>query len=109
MVPFGRQVESLSLTSGALTAEIEGHFISLLMELLKRFRILEVVRKQIRYIQPYDAFEQLDYHKKGIIGISEFRKFFYENDFNVTDKQLYYLLHGMRRRCYRDINLEVFC
>ena len=27
----------------------------------------------------------------------------------MTDKQLYYLLHGLRRRCYRDVNLEVFC
>lgn len=45
MMPFGRRPESLILTGGALTAEIEGHFISLLIEILKRFRILEVVRK----------------------------------------------------------------
>jgi hypothetical protein len=70
---------------------------------------VEVVRKQIKYIQPYDAFQQIDHHKTGFIGIPELRKFFFENDFNVTDQQLYYLLHGLRRRCYRDINLEVFC
>jgi Ca2+-binding EF-hand superfamily protein len=109
LVPFGRQVQSLNQSGGSLTAEIEGHFISLLIEILKRFRIVEVIRKQLKYIQPYDAFEQIDYHKKGIIGIPELRKLFFDNDFNVNDKQLYYLLHGLRRRCYRDVNLEVFC
>ena len=108
-MPFGRQVQSLSQNGGSLTAEIEGHFISLLVEILKRFRIVEVIRKQLRYIQPYDAFEHIDYHKTGELGIPELRKLLFENDFNVTDKQLYYLLHGLRRRCYRDINLEVFC
>ena len=51
----------------------------------------------------------MDYLKTGYIGVGELRRFFYDNDFNVTDKQLYYLLHGLRRRCYRDVNLEVFC
>jgi hypothetical protein len=41
--------------------------------------------------------------------VGALRRFLQENDFNVTDRQLYYLLHGLRRRCYRDINLEVFC
>ena len=77
--------------------------------MLKRFRIVEVIRKQLKYIQPYDAFEHIDNHKTGFIGIPELRKLFFDNDFNVNDQQLYYLLHGLRRRCYRDINLEVFC
>ena len=77
--------------------------------MLKRFRIVEVIRKQLKYIQPYDAFEHIDNYKTGFIGIPELRKLFFDNDFNVNDQQLYYLLHGLRRRCYRDINLEVFC
>lgn len=68
-----------------------------------------MARKQIKSIQPYDAFQEIDYLRTGYIGIGELRRLFYDNDFNVTDKQLYYLLHGLRRRCYRDVNLEVFC
>ena len=109
MTPFGRQVNALSLSGGSLTAEIEGHFISLLVEILKRFRIVEVIRRQLKYIQPYDAFEHIDHHKVGHISISSLRRLFFENDFNVNDSQLYFLLHGLRRRCYRDVNLEVFC
>lgn len=76
---------------------------------MKRFRILEVGRKQLKLIQPYDAFSHIDYLKTGHLGIGQLRKLFYDNDFNVTDRQLYYLLHGLRRRSYRDVNLEVFC
>lgn len=68
-----------------------------------------MARKQVKSIQPYEAFEEMDYLRSGCIGVGELRRLFYENDFNVTDKQLYYLLHGLRRRCYRDVNLEVFC
>jgi len=78
------------------------------VEILKRFRIIEVARKQLKYIQPYEAFGHIDYQLTGRIGIPSLRKFFFENDFNVSDSQLYYLLHGLRRRCYREVNLEVF-
>ena len=44
-----------------------------------------------------------------MITINDLRDFMYSNDFNVTPRQLYYLLHGLRRRCYRVVNLEVFC
>lgn len=91
--------------TGTVTAEAEGHLISLFIEILKRCRVLEVARKQIRYVQPYDAFSHIDHLRTGCIGIGELRKLFYDNDFNVTDRQLYYLLHGLRRRCYRDVNL----
>lgn len=63
----------------------------------------------MKYIQPYDAFQYIDYQKSGSIGIVSLRKLLLDNDFNVTDKQLYYLLHGLRRRCYRGVNLECFC
>lgn len=92
-----------------VSSEIEGHFISLLVEVLKRLRILEVARKQVRAIAPYDAFAEIDQLRSGALGVGALRRFLQANDFNVTDKQLYYLLHGLRRRCYRDVNLEVFC
>jgi Ca2+-binding EF-hand superfamily protein len=64
-----------------------------------------VARKQIQSILPYEAFEEIDHLKTGYIGVGALRRFFFENDFNVTEQQLYYLLHGLRKRCYRDINL----
>lgn len=109
ITPFGESHKGGNAKNGSLTAEIQGHFISLIVEILNRFRIIEVARKQVKYIQPYDAFEEIDYLKTGYIGIGELRRLFYENDFNVNDTELYYLLHGLRRRCYRDINLQVFC
>ena len=66
-------------------------------------------RKQLAAIQPYDAFLHIDSFKTGSIGVKELKKLFSENDFNVTDSQIYYLLHGLRRRAYKNINLEVFC
>lgn len=83
--------------------------MSLIVEILKRLRILEVVRKQIRAIPPYEAFAEIDHHRSGLLGVGSLRRLLQANDFNVTDQQLYYLLHGLRRRCYRDVNLEVFC
>lgn len=68
-----------------------------------------MARKQIRAIPPYDAFAEIDNFRSGLLSIGALRHFLQANDFNVTDKQLYYLLHGLRRRCYRDVNLEVFC
>jgi Ca2+-binding EF-hand superfamily protein len=109
ITPFGKSGPGGVTSGGTITSEIEGHFISLIVEILKRFRILEVGRKQLKFIQPYDAFSHIDYLKTGHLGIGQLRKLFYDNDFNVTDRQLYYLLHGLRRRCYRDINMEVFC
>ena len=60
-------------------------------------------------IPPYDAFAYLDPMKTGIIGLNELKKFLVYNDFRVTNAQLRFLLHGLRRRAYIEINLEVFC
>ncbi len=68
-----------------------------------------MTRKQIRSIPAYDAFAEIDTFRSGLLSVGSLRRFLQANDFNVTDKQLYYLLHGLRRRCYRDVNLEVFC
>jgi hypothetical protein len=106
---FGRRTEPANGKGSAVTAEIEGHFISLLAEVLKRLRILEVARKELRSVAPYDAFLEIDYLRTGQLGVGELRRLLAANDFNVSDQQLYYLLHGLRRRCYRDVNLEVFC
>lgn len=52
-----------------MTAEAEGHLISLFLEVIKRSRVLDVARKQVRYIQPYDAFAHIDNLRTGSIGV----------------------------------------
>ena len=60
-----------------MTAEAEGHLISLFLEVIKRSRVLDVARKQVRYIQPYDAFAHIDSLRTGSIGVCELRRFFF--------------------------------
>ena len=39
------------------------------MEYTKRFRIIEVARKQVAFIAPYNAFAEIDYLRSGLIGL----------------------------------------
>lgn len=66
---------------------------------------MEVSRKEIDFIAPYNAFEEIDYMKTGLIGLGELRRFFDVNDFTINDFQLRLLLHALRRRCYLEVNL----
>ena len=61
------------------------------------------------FIAPYNAFDQIDYARSGLVGLGELERFFRVNDFNISEFQLQLLLHGLRRRCYLEVNLEVFC
>ena len=61
------------------------------------------------FIAPYNAFEQIDYARTGLVGLGELERFFRVNDFDISETQLHLLLHGLRRRCYVEVNLEVFC
>ena len=69
ITPFNHS-GNIDLSGGSLSAEIEGLFISLLIEITKRFRILDVSRKEVMLIPPYDAFAYLDPMKTGIIGLN---------------------------------------
>ena len=99
ITPFGRPLPASS-SSGTVSAEIEGHFIALLMEYTKRFRIVEVGRKQVAFIAPYNAFAEIDHLRSGLIGLGELERFFFVNDFDISEDQTYLLLHSLRRRCY---------
>lgn len=70
------------------------------MEYTKRFRIVEVARKQVAFIAPYNAFAEVDYLRSGLIGLGEIERFFSVNDFELEQRQVYLLLHALRRRFY---------
>ncbi len=77
--------------------------------MLKRFRIIEESRKEIVFIKPWEAFSHLDCWKKGIIGLGDLQKFYQDNDFEIGSSSIQFLLHALRRRYHRDVNLELFC
>ena len=58
--------------------------MSLFTEYIKRFRIIEVSRKEVDFIAPYHAFEQIDYARSGVVGLGELERFFRVNDFEIS-------------------------
>jgi Ca2+-binding EF-hand superfamily protein len=99
ITPIDDQVREPGGDEG-VSAEAEGHFLSLIIEYLQRFRVLEVARREIASIAPYRAFAELDTFKTGLIGLDDLRRFLDNNEYELTERQLILLFHGLRRRCY---------
>ncbi len=45
----------------------------------------------------------------GILGLGDLKQFYQDNDFEIGEESLHFLLHALRNRFDRNVTLEIFC
>ena len=88
-----------------MTTDVEALFVSLTKEYIDRERILDICRKELEGIAPYNVFDEVAIDQKGFLGLGELTDFMKRCDMPLKDDLLALVMHSLKRRHYRFITL----